>query len=116
MMPSDFRPALTTMTSERISTMTPLTMEPGLSLAMEAWLDSNSSANDSVMSCFSVEHTGDRLAGPTCCAQMRVDERAGGRGLSAWDFVENDETMAKPTSGAVEVQPAAPPARVRSLR
>jgi len=25
---------------------------------------------------------------------MRVDKRAGGRGLSAWDFVENDETMA----------------------
>jgi hypothetical protein len=47
------------------------------------------------MSCFSVEHTGDRHAGPTCCAQMRVDERAGGRGLSAWDFVECDETMAK---------------------
>src|SRR6185436_17844697 len=115
MMPSDFRSALTTMTSERISTMTSLTMEPGLSLAMEAWLDSNSSANDSVMSCFSVEHTGDRLAGPTCCAQMRVDERAGGRGLSAWEIVDDDETRAKRTSDAAGI-PAAPPARVRSLR
>jgi len=48
------------------------------------------------MSCFSVEHTGDRHAGPTCCAQMHVDERAGGRGLSAWEVVNDDETMAKP--------------------
>jgi len=53
------------------------------------------------MSCFSVEHTGNRHAGPTCCAPAfedakRVDERAGGRGLSAWEVVKDDETMAKP--------------------
>src|SRR5690606_12931685 len=47
-MPSDFRPALMTTTSERTSTTVPVTMAPGLSLAMWAWLCSNSSAKDSV--------------------------------------------------------------------
>src|SRR5207342_1979 len=80
MMPSDFRPALTTMTSERISTMTPLTMEPGLSLAMDAWVDSNSSANDSVMvvSRLNIRATG--LPGPPVvrrCAWMNAPEGAG---------------------------------------
>src|SRR5690606_12381737 len=47
-MPSDFRPALMTTTSERTSTTVPVTIAPGLSLAMWAWLCSNSSAKDSV--------------------------------------------------------------------
>ena len=63
--PSDFNPAFTTITSERISTMTPLTMEPGLSFESACWLASNSSANDSVndsvMVDCSVEHTGYRM-------------------------------------------------------
>src|SRR5207342_2809776 len=47
--PSDFRPALMTTTSERISTTTPLTMAPGFSLTRAIWLCSNSSAKDSVI-------------------------------------------------------------------
>jgi len=48
MMPSDFRPALTTTTSERISTTIPETMAPERSLEID-WLCSNSSAKLSVM-------------------------------------------------------------------
>ena len=56
-MPSDFSPALITTTSPRTSTTVPVTMAPGFSFARLAWLCSNSSAKDSVISEYSVEHT-----------------------------------------------------------
>src|SRR5688500_10642671 len=83
MMPSDFRPALMTTTSERISTTVPETIAPGLSLLSAVWLCSNSSAKDSVIVGYSVGHTGSGSAATHLqCARARgwntAPDRCGG--------------------------------------
>ncbi len=81
--PSDFRPALTTTTSERTSTTMPVTMAPGLSLASLASLCSNSSAKLSVMGWFPVERT-DRRSDPPrwrCARHLGLDDPAWRRRL-----------------------------------
>src|SRR5690606_12058000 len=61
---SDFRPALTTTTSGRISTTVPVTMAPERSLASDCWLCSNSSAKLSVMLVSRWERAVRRCGGP----------------------------------------------------